>query len=129
MLKDRWRILLKCIDMLLPHVGDIVLACIFLHNFCIIHGDKFNKSWAKKVEFELLQLSRQKFTTQLQGTNTFSIVSESIKQMKILQLQTQEAIPFTAYDGDDLENVESPDFQNELPKTKSYLKMQPINKR
>jgi hypothetical protein len=42
-LKRRWRILLKIIDMLIANVGNIITTCICLHNLCIIHGDIFNK--------------------------------------------------------------------------------------
>jgi hypothetical protein len=71
MLKDRRRTLLKRIDMSLHHIGDIVLACICLHNFCFICGDKFNKKWAKNAKFELVEASRQESTNPLQKTNTF----------------------------------------------------------
>ena len=77
-LKSRWRILLKRIDMPLHHVKDIVLACICILNFCIIHGDKFNKKWTTKVEFEVFEVSRQEFTNLFHKTKTFSIATKSI---------------------------------------------------
>jgi hypothetical protein len=117
-LKGRWRILLKRIDMPLHHVGDIVSACICLHNFCIIHGDKFNKKWAKKAEFELVEASRREFTDPLHKTNTFCIATEAIKQMRIVQLRTGEAIPLAAYDGEDPKNVQLDGLKDELPETK-----------
>jgi hypothetical protein len=48
-LKGRWRILLKRIDMLLANIGDIFTTCICLHNLCIIHGDIFNKKWTREA--------------------------------------------------------------------------------
>ena len=102
----------------LHHVGDIVSACICLHNFCIIHGDKFNKKWARKAEFEFVQLSQQEFTNELQKTNTFSIATESIKQMRIVQLPTKAPIPLVACNGEDPENVEFLDLRNELLETR-----------
>jgi cobalamin biosynthesis Co2+ chelatase CbiK len=81
MLKDRWRILLKQIDMLLHHVGNIGLAHICLHNLSIIHGDKYNKICSKKVEFERVEASRQEFTNPLYKANTFCIATKSIMQM------------------------------------------------
>jgi hypothetical protein len=43
MLKGRWRILLKRIDMPLQNVPVVVEACICLYNMCIIHRDDFDK--------------------------------------------------------------------------------------
>ena len=43
MLKGRWRILLKRIDVHLKNVPDLVAACLILHNMCIVFGDKFGK--------------------------------------------------------------------------------------
>ncbi len=55
MLKGRWRILLKSIDMPLRHLQDIVIIilCLHVHNLCIIHGDAFNMDWARKVQMEM----------------------------------------------------------------------------
>ena len=52
-LKGRWRILLKQLDMPFPNVPDVVTACICLHNLCIIHGDGFDMQWAKNAELDL----------------------------------------------------------------------------
>jgi hypothetical protein len=84
-LKGRWRILLKIIDMPLANIKDIVTACIYLYNLCIIHGDIFNKKWAKKAEKEMLDLSRQHFG-HFQQIDTFRIATEAIKQMKMVHL-------------------------------------------
>ncbi len=45
-LKGRWRISLKRIDMPLHHLLDIVITTFCLHNLCIIHGDAFYMDWA-----------------------------------------------------------------------------------
>ena len=44
MLKGRWRILLKRIDVNLKNVPNLVSTCLVLHNMCIIFGDIFWKS-------------------------------------------------------------------------------------
>jgi hypothetical protein len=49
-LKGRWRILLKRIDMPLQHIPNVITACICLHNLCIIHRDEFDIEWAKEGE-------------------------------------------------------------------------------
>jgi hypothetical protein len=55
MLKGRWRILLKRIDMPFHHLLDIVIItlCLHVHNLCIIHGDAFNMDWARKAQMEM----------------------------------------------------------------------------
>jgi hypothetical protein len=104
-LKGRWRILLKRIDMPLENIGDIVTACICLHNLCIIHGDIFNEKWAKKVEKEMLDLSKQHLG-RLRQIDTFRIATEAIKQMKMVHLNEQDALRYAVYDGIDLEAVQ-----------------------
>ena len=44
MLKGRWRILLKRIDIALENVSDLVSTCLMLHNICIIFGDELWRS-------------------------------------------------------------------------------------
>ena len=41
-LKGRWRILLKRIDMLLQNVPNIITASLCLHNLCILENDDFD---------------------------------------------------------------------------------------
>ena len=52
-LKGRWRILLKRIDMPLQNVPDIVTASLCLHNLCILENDDFDMDWARSAEEEL----------------------------------------------------------------------------
>ena len=52
-LKGRWRILLKNVDVQLENVPDIVTACICLHNLCLIHSDGFDMQWAKQAKEEM----------------------------------------------------------------------------
>ena len=54
MLKGRWRILLKRIDVNLKNVPDLVSTCLVLHNMCIIFGDTFWKSeWMQEATEEV----------------------------------------------------------------------------
>ena len=41
MLKGRWRILLKRVDVHLKNVPELVSTCLVLHNICMIFGDSF----------------------------------------------------------------------------------------
>jgi hypothetical protein len=51
-LKGRWRILLKKIDMPFHHLPNIVIATLCLHNLCIIHGDAFDMDWAREAKWK-----------------------------------------------------------------------------
>ena len=54
MLKGRWRILLKRLDVQLRNVPDLVSACLILHNMCIISGDDFWKTeWMQEATDEI----------------------------------------------------------------------------
>lgn len=53
LLKGRWRILLKRMEVKLQQVPDIVGACIILHNICQLHGDKFDDEWVSEAQAEV----------------------------------------------------------------------------
>ena len=54
MLKGRWRILLKRVDVHLKNVPDLVLTCLVLHNMCIIFGDDFwRQEWMREATDEV----------------------------------------------------------------------------
>lgn len=54
MLKGRWRILLKRVDVNLKNVPDLVNMCLLLHNICIIFGDTFWKNeWLEEATSEV----------------------------------------------------------------------------
>ena len=54
MLKGRWRILLKRIDVHLKNVPELVSTCLVLHNICIIFGDEFWKTeWMQEATEEV----------------------------------------------------------------------------
>ena len=51
MLKGRWQILLKRIDVHLKNVPDLVTTCLVLHNMCIVFGDTFWKQkWLREAQ-------------------------------------------------------------------------------
>ena len=54
MLKGRWRILLKMMDVHLKNVPDLVSMCLVLHNMCIIFGDTFWRAeWMREATNEV----------------------------------------------------------------------------
>ena len=82
--KGRWRILLNIIDLPLKHVPDLVIACICLHNLCIIHGDKFDMQWAKEAE-NVMEAERDATFRQLKSANVFHSAIEGIASMREVQ--------------------------------------------
>jgi hypothetical protein len=54
MLKGRWRILLKMIDVHVKNIPDLVLMCLVLHNMCLIFGDEFwRQEWMREATEEV----------------------------------------------------------------------------
>jgi hypothetical protein len=54
MLKDRWRILLKMINVHLKNVPELVSTCLVLHNICIIFVEDFWKiEWMQEATDEV----------------------------------------------------------------------------
>lgn len=50
MLKDRWRILLKMIDMQLKNISELMSTCLVLHDICMIFCDNFwNTEWVQEA--------------------------------------------------------------------------------
>jgi hypothetical protein len=92
-LKGRWRIILKRIDMPLKHVPDLVTVCICLHNLCIIHGDNFDMKWVEKAQ-KLLEAERNDHFGQLKSVDIFHSAFEGIQLMRESQgLQGIRTIP------------------------------------
>jgi hypothetical protein len=48
-LKGRWVIILKKIDMPLQNLPNVITTCIYFHNLYIIHENNFDKEWAKEI--------------------------------------------------------------------------------
>lgn len=60
-LKGKWHILLKRIDVPLRFTCDLVIACICLHNLCLVHRGEFDMEWAKKAMKDVETLSNLAF--------------------------------------------------------------------
>jgi hypothetical protein len=84
MLKGRFKILLKKLDIPLCHMLDLVMACICLHNMCIVNLDGFNIDWALEAQKDA-QIETNTTFGNLKGTNIFKVAKEAIKQMRRLQ--------------------------------------------
>ena len=89
-LKGRWRILLKRIDMPLSNVPDIVTASLCLHNLCILENDEFCMDWAKDAEREL-QAEANISLGNMQQTDMFHALESSLREMRELQRGNPQA--------------------------------------
>jgi hypothetical protein len=103
-LKGRWRIILKRVDMPLRHVPNLVTACICLHNLCIIHKDKFDLDWAKEGE-RLMQRESLERSGQLEKPDIFMAAAEAAKEMRHLLGLEEGIIP--------IETLDEPDDMND----------------
>ena len=83
-LKDRWHILLKRIDMPLQNVPDIVTASLCLHNLCILENDDFDMDWARTAKEEL-QKEANTVLDRIHENDRFMSLEPSLKEMKELQ--------------------------------------------
>lgn len=83
MLKGRWRILLKMIDVHLKNVPKLVSICIVLHNICIILGDNFWKiEWLQEaldeVHNDLAFVTPQRHSSQ----EKFAVTNHALQELK-----------------------------------------------
>jgi hypothetical protein len=80
-LKGRWRILLKRIDMPLRHIPSLVTTCICLHNLCIIHKDVFDNEWAKESE-DIMRRESSRVMGQFENVDLFNAAVEGAREMR-----------------------------------------------
>ncbi len=83
MLKGRFKILLKGIDIPLCHMLDLVMACICLHNMCIANLDSFDMDQALDAQRKA-QVETNSTFGNIKGIDLFKVVEETTKQMKRL---------------------------------------------
>jgi hypothetical protein len=79
-LKGRWRILLKRVDVPLQNTVDLVSACICLYNLCIGGDDLFDMDWAKEAEIEAKREVQFTFGD-MNSIDLFYVAEHAIKEM------------------------------------------------
>ena len=72
MLKARYRILLKRLDAEITNVSNTIIACIVLHNFCILENDGILAELIRK-ESQSRNLMRRNYTVYTDGRNVREI--------------------------------------------------------
>ena len=105
-LKGRWHILLKRIDMPLQNVPDIVTASLCLHNLCILENDDFDMDWAKSVEEEL-QRKTNMALGRIHERDRFMSLESSLKEMKELQNQHSRSKETTFIEPEEEEEMDN----------------------
>ena len=45
--KNEWIIIMRSVDIPLPHITNIIAICIVVHNTCAIRNGKFDMEWVK----------------------------------------------------------------------------------
>ncbi len=78
MLKGRFRILLKRVDIPLHHMSDLVTTCICLHNMCIVNSYGFEMDWALEAQIKA-QVEANSTFGNIKGANLFKVAEEVVK--------------------------------------------------
>ncbi len=84
MLKGRFKLLFKRVDIPLCHMLDLVTVCICLPNMRIANLDGFDMDQALEVEKEKQAQENSTFGN-IKGVDLFKVVEEAIKHTKRLQ--------------------------------------------
>ena len=67
--------------MLLRHIPNLVITCIYLHNLCIIHRDRFDDEWAKEGE-RIMHRESTNQLGQLENVDIFMAATQAAKKMR-----------------------------------------------
>ena len=86
MLKGRWRILLKKINMWLHSIPDKITARLCLYNLCLIHADEFDINRTINVEKELKKTYLQNFGD-FRDVDLFYMLESGISEMMNIQIE------------------------------------------
>ena len=125
-LKGRWRILLKRIDMPLQNVPDIVIASLCLHNLCILENDDFDMDWARNSKEEL-QRETNMALGRMHESDRFMSLKSSLKEMKELQNQHSRHEKTTFIESEEEEKMENEiDFEEGETKKERQEKMKNV---
>ena len=95
MLKGRWRILLKRVDVYLKSVPELVTTCLVLHNICIIFGDNFWKNeWMQEAMDEV---HNGMSLTRVQGTSTqerLAVANHALHSLARIDDSSRESLEY-----------------------------------
>jgi hypothetical protein len=118
-LKGRWRILLKRVDVPLQNTVDLVTACICLNNLCIGDEDFFDMDWAKEAQIEAEKEAHSAFAN-INSIDLLNVAENAIKEMRKLQFPSFNTEKMEELDEENIEEKEEEPPKN--PATKVIKK-------
>ena len=95
MLKGRWRILLKRVDVHLKNVPDLVSTCLLLHNICIIFGDIFLKNeWLQEATHEVHDRLAMGTTAGATGAERLAVANHALHTLAGIDENSRETLEY-----------------------------------
>jgi hypothetical protein len=95
MLKGRWRILLKRIDVHLRNVPDLVSTCLVLHNMCIIFGDSFwRNEWMLEATNEVQTGISQNIGASTSSMERMAVAKHALQSLAALDENARESLEY-----------------------------------
>ena len=105
-LKGRWHILLKRIDLPLQNMPNIVTTSLCLHNLCTLENDGFGMDWTRNVEEEL-QREANMALGRMHEKDRFMSLESSLKEIKELQNQHSRGEETTFIESEEEEEMDN----------------------
>jgi hypothetical protein len=96
MLKGRWRILLKRIDVQLTNVPDLVSTCLVLHNMCIIFGDTFWRTeWIQEVTDEVNTVMSHHIGACTSSKERMAVANNALQNLAAIDENAPESLEYS----------------------------------
>ena len=95
MLKGRWRILLKRVDVHLKNIPDLVSMCLLLHNICIIFGDSFWKNeWLQEATAEVHDALATGTASSASGQERMAVANNALHTLAGIDDSSRETLEY-----------------------------------
>ena len=95
MLKGRWRILLKRMDVHLKNVPDLVSTCLLHHNICIIFGDDFWKNeWLQEATHEVHDALAMGTAAAATGQERMAVANDALHTLAGIDDSSRETLEY-----------------------------------
>ena len=95
MLKGRWRILLKRVDVHLKNVPNLVSTCLILHNMCNIFGDTFWKNeWMEEATDEFQTEMAHNIGTSTSSNERMAVATDALQSLAGIDENARESLEY-----------------------------------
>ena len=95
MLKSRWRILLKRVDVHLKNVPDLVSMYLLLHNICIIFGDTFWKNeWLQEATDKIHDALAIRTASSASGQERLAVANNALHTLAGIDENSRESLEY-----------------------------------